>query len=178
MRDTDPGVAEKSAKVGTVCAAVALGANLGEPATTLEDAVARLAKIEQTRLVACSGVYYSRPLGPPGQPDYLNRVALLETSLPPHRLLDELQSIEARHGRTRSEHWGARTLDLDIIVYGDAVLNDERLTLPHPQAHRRSFVLEPLAELAPEMVIPGHGTAVVLAAAADDGLIYRRPADG
>lgn len=162
----------------TVHAVIGLGANLGEPEKTLACAINQLEQLEDTELVACSGAYYSHPLGPSNQPDYVNRVALIKTSQSPHRLLDALQAIEAGHGRSRHEQWGARTLDLDLIVYGDTVLHDERLTVPHPHAHERSFVLEPLAEIAPDMEIPGHGSAAMLAAATKDDLVYRRPGDG
>lgn len=161
----------------TVCTAIGLGANLGEPEKTLNRAVRQLAQLEDSKLIACSGTYYSYPLGPSDQPDYVNKVILMETSQSPHRLLDALQAIEIKHDRSRDQHWGARTLDLDLIVYGDTIIHDERLTIPHPHAHRRSFVLEPLAEIAPDMVIPGHGSAAMLLATVNDNLIYRRPAD-
>ncbi len=162
----------------TVCAAIALGANLGDAEKTLDCAVKQLAQLEGSELIACSGTYHSRPLDLSDQPDYANKVALIETSQAPHRLLDALQAIEAQHGRVRDAHWGARTLDLDLITYGDTTMNDDRLTIPHPCAHRRSFVLEPLAEIAPDMVIPGRGSAAMLLETAKDNLIYRRPADG
>ena len=96
-------------------------------------------------------------MGPADQPDYINAVISLETSLSPHQLLDALQSVEQLHGRERKRHWGERTLDLDILLYGEQILDDERLTIPHPGMHERAFVLYPLAEIAPDIEIPGIG---------------------
>lgn len=118
-----------------------------------------LDRLPRTRLQVRSHLYKSRPLGPQDQPDYLNAVALLTTELEPLELLQALRLLEHDHGRRRhhESRWGPRSLDLDILVYGDIRLDTAELTLPHPQMHKRSFVLYPLAELAPDMVIPGHG---------------------
>jgi 2-amino-4-hydroxy-6-hydroxymethyldihydropteridine diphosphokinase len=141
-----------------VDAFVALGSNLAAPERQLQRAVAALASVPATRLVAVSRNYRTAPVGPPGQPDYLNAVAHLRTRLAPHALLGALLQIETLQGRTRGpQRWGPRTLDLDLLLYGSVVLDDPRLTLPHPRLHRRRFVLEPLAELAPGRVVPGLG---------------------
>lgn len=136
---------------------VALGANLGEPALQIEATLKRLAQLPQTRLLARSRLYRSAPLGPEGQPDYCNAVAALETGLAPHALLDHLQAIEQDAGRVRGERWGARRLDLDLLLYGDCRIDDERLKLPHPELAKRVFVLQPLAEIAPTVELPEHG---------------------
>ena len=136
---------------------VALGANLGDPPAQLEQALARMSRLPGTRLLACSRLYRTAPLGPAGQPDYCNAVAALDTVLAPEALLDALQGIEAESGRLRGEHWGARTLDLDLLMLDDLACATPRLTLPHPQLAHRRFVLQPLAEIAPGLELPGHG---------------------
>ncbi|MDE2139401.1 MAG: 2-amino-4-hydroxy-6-hydroxymethyldihydropteridine diphosphokinase [Gammaproteobacteria bacterium] len=147
-----------------VSAYIGLGANLNDPAAQLRAAFAELAQLPDTRVTSQSRCYLSKPLGPKDQPDYLNAVAALETRLGPQALMRHLLAIEARHGRQRSpdSRWGARSLDLDLLVYDALVLHTGELTLPHPELHKRSFVLYPLAELAPDLVIPGHGPVRVL----------------
>ncbi len=135
-------------------AIVALGANLGDARATLASARAMLAGHPANRLLACSRLYRTPPLGPPGQPDYLNAALLLETRLAPAPLLALLHEIEATHGRKRGIRWGARTLDLDLIDHGGAVCASRALTLPHPEAHKRQFVLAPLCDIAPEWQHP------------------------
>jgi 2-amino-4-hydroxy-6-hydroxymethyldihydropteridine diphosphokinase len=150
-----------------VIAYIGLGSNLGDPAARLRSAVAALRQLPQSRYLADSGLYRSRALLPPGgepQPDYCNAVAVLETELSAHALLDRLQRIEAQHGRTREQRWGARTLDLDLLLYGDALIDDARLSVPHPELHRREFVLHPLLRVAPELEIPGRGKLEYMAA--------------
>ncbi len=129
------------------------------PAKQIQRAFAELDSLPVTRLRARSHLYKSRPLGPQDQPDYLNAVAMLTTELAPLELLQALRRLERDHGRRRhhESRWGARSLDLDILVYGDLRLVTTGLTLPHPQMHVRSFVLYPLEELAPDLMIPGHG---------------------
>ncbi|MCB1842190.1 MAG: 2-amino-4-hydroxy-6-hydroxymethyldihydropteridine diphosphokinase [Halioglobus sp.] len=127
---------------------IALGSNLQSPIAQLRRAVAALAGLAQSRVTRVSGVYRSAPVGPPGQPDYLNAAVCLQTRLAPHALLDALQDIETRQGRVRTQRWGPRTLDLDLLLYGDITLDDERLTLPHPRMHERDFVLLPLQEIS------------------------------
>ena len=138
---------------------IGLGSNLDNPAAQLRSALEQIADIPHTTLDSCSGFYASAPVGPGEQPDYVNAVARLETELPPEKLLDALQNIENLHGRKRTLRWGARTLDLDILLYGNAQLDTVRLCVPHPRMAERNFVLEPLAELAPDLTMPD-GTAL------------------
>lgn len=148
-----------------VRAYVGLGSNLQDPRRQLTAALAALAGLRVTRLVASSSLYRSPPLGPPGQPEYLNAVAALDTALPADRLLSALQAIEARQGRRRAERWGPRTLDLDILTYGDLRSDTPTLRIPHPELARRDFVLLPLQELAPDLQLPGLGPLAALVAA-------------
>jgi 2-amino-4-hydroxy-6-hydroxymethyldihydropteridine diphosphokinase len=138
---------------------IGLGANLDDPAGQIERALIALAKLPQTTLIQRSGLYQSRPMGPADQPDYVNAAARVDTGLTAPTLLTELLAIERQHGRRRStaQRNGPRTLDLDLLLYGDLVCNDPALTLPHPGAHERDFVLVPLAEIAPLLRIPGRG---------------------
>jgi len=143
---------------------IGLGSNLDGPPGQIRRAIAELGALPHTRLLARSHLYKSRPLGPQDQPDYFNAVAMLATEYPPLELLQSLQNLEEKHGRRRAgeTHWGARNLDLDILVYGDMRMHTPELTLPHPGMHTRSFVLYPLAELAPTLMIPGHGQVQAL----------------
>ena len=143
---------------------VGLGSNLDDPQTQVRRALVALAALPDTRCTAVSGLYRTPPMGPPGQPDYINAVAALETRLAPHALLDQLQAIERAHARVRAERWGPRTLDLDILVYGQQVLADQRLSVPHPGVAERAFVLLPLSEIAPDLSIPGLPTPAALLA--------------
>ncbi len=137
---------------------VGLGSNLDGPVRQISEACKKLAKIQDTRLFACSPLYRNPPLGPAGQSDFVNAVAALDTMLAPHRFLVELQAIEMQHGRERNGvRWGARTLDLDLLLYGNEVIKDERLTLPHPGIAGRSFVAYPLHKIAPGLEVPGNG---------------------
>lgn len=143
---------------GTVTAYIGLGANLDNPAAHLRRALQDLAAIPMTRMSAGSPLYKSRPLGPQDQPDYINAVARLETALAVEALFAELLSVERRHGRERDgRRWGPRPLDLDLLLYGDAKLDTPELTVPHPGLHGRAFVLYPLADIAPDLLIPEHG---------------------
>lgn len=140
----------------TETAFVGIGSNLDGPVAQVEAATEALSRIPATRLLACSGLYGSTPMGPADQPEYVNAVAQVETGLDAHALLDALQGLETAAGRDRTvERWGPRTLDLDLLLYGDRVLADERLCLPHPGIGERAFVLVPLAEIAPELRPPG-----------------------
>ena len=136
---------------------IGLGSNLNDPETRIRTALDDLRRLERCTLQAVSALYRSPPMGPADQPDYVNAVARLATTLSPEALLDALQSIEQRHARVRSRHWGPRTLDLDLLLYGQAVIATPRLSVPHPGIAVRSFVLYPLAELNPGLVIPGLG---------------------
>ncbi len=144
---------------------IGLGANLpsdhGDPADTLRAALAALAALPQSELRAASRLYESDPVDATG-PAFLNQVAVLRTTLAPAALLDELQAIERRFGRERPSPNAPRTLDLDLLLVDDSVIASERLTLPHPRLHERLFVLMPLAELDPALVVPGHGSVLAL----------------
>ena len=141
---------------------VGLGANLGEPARQVREAFRELDAIPHTRVVRASSLYRSQPLGYAEQPSFVNAVAQLETGLPAERLLAELQALEAAHGRRRSFANAPRTLDLDLLLFGNAVLDTEKLKLPHPRMHERAFVLLPLVEIAPDAGVPGRGLAKTL----------------
>ncbi|MCK7595990.1 2-amino-4-hydroxy-6-hydroxymethyldihydropteridine diphosphokinase [Microbulbifer sp. CAU 1566] len=133
---------------------IGLGSNLADPAGQLRSALDRMAEIPDTALCGCSSFYASAPIGPGEQPDYVNAVACLETALDAESLLDALQAIENQHGRERTLRWGARTLDLDILLFGNDQIASQRLSVPHPRMAERNFVLEPLAELAPALIMP------------------------
>lgn len=152
---------------------VALGANLGNAHAALAAAFDALAALPATKLLARSSLYRTAPIDAPGQPDYLNAVAMLDTGLSAGALLAALHDIEARHGRVRSHRNAARTLDLDLLLYGQSCSSDASLTLPHPRMHLRAFVLHPLAEIAPELWIPGHGRVAELLATVADQRIER-----
>lgn len=141
-----------------VRAFVGLGANLGEARASVEEALLALDDLPGTRLVARSSLYSSAPIDAQG-PDFVNAVAALDTALGSEPLLDALQAIERAHGRERAGRNAPRTLDLDLLLYGDAVTATPRLTLPHPRLHERAFVLIPLLEIAPAVEIPNHGPA-------------------
>ena len=140
-----------------VLAYIGLGSNLQQPLAQLRRALPALNAIPRTSLRAASSFYLSSPMGPADQPDYVNSVAALDTGLQPLDLLDQLQRIEQAHGRQRGIRWGPRTLDLDLLLYGGQIIRNDRLTVPHPGIGKRAFVLLPLAELDPELQIPGVG---------------------
>ena len=152
---------------------VAIGSNLGRPVEQVEQAFEDLGSIAQTALVKRSSLYRSKPLGYADQPPFVNAVALLDTALPPEGLLDALQAIEARHGRSRSFANAPRTLDLDLLLYGDAVVNQPRLVVPHPRMHLRAFVLQPLVEIAGGIAIPGIGAAQAMLEQCGDQSVER-----
>ena len=134
---------------------IGLGSNLAEPVQQLGAALAALDRLPDCRLAAVSSLYASDPLGPPDQPRYVNAVAALDCALAPLQLLDALQGIEREQGRVRkAERWGPRTLALDILLFGDLQLDEERLSVPHYHMHARAFVLYPLAEIAPDLWLP------------------------
>ena len=151
---------------------IGLGSNLKDPELQLNTALAALDDIPDTSLVKYSSFYRSAPLGPADQPDFINAVALLDSGLEAGQLLGQLQSIEDRQGRVRDGHrWGARTLDLDMLLYGNQVIDEPGLTVPHPEIRHRNFVLMPLLELAPDLEIPGLGRAdELLAGAGSSGI--------
>ncbi|SEO59799.1 2-amino-4-hydroxy-6-hydroxymethyldihydropteridine diphosphokinase [Aquisalimonas asiatica] len=155
----------------TVTACIGLGSNLDGPAAQVRRAVDALAAHDGMQVTACSSLYASAPMGPQDQPDYINAVAVVETALTPSELLDALQAQEAAQARRRDRRWGPRTLDLDLLTYGDATISTERLQVPHPGLHLRAFVLYPLAELDPARRVPGLGPVQeLLAACSDDGI--------
>jgi 2-amino-4-hydroxy-6-hydroxymethyldihydropteridine diphosphokinase len=141
---------------------VALGSNLGDRLGILQAAVDAIAKLPGVSVFGVSPVYETLPVGGPEQPDYLNAVVAVGTTLSPRALLDGLHEIEAAAGRVREVRWGARTLDLDIVVFDDLVSDDPVLTLPHPRAVSRAFVLAPWHDLLPAAVVPGVGPVAAL----------------
>src|SRR5215467_4705058 len=136
---------------------VGLGANLGDAEGSIRQALEELDTLPDTRVAARSPLYRSAPVGYAPQPDFVNAVAEVRTSLKPGELLAALIEIEQRHGRERSFPNAPRTLDLDLLLYGEELMESERLTLPHPRMHERAFVLKPLLDLAPDLRIPGLG---------------------
>lgn len=146
---------------------VALGSNLEQPAEQIRAALAALAALAGTSVLAHSSLYLTTPVGYLDQPDFINAVAQLETSLSPHDLLAALMQIEAGFGRERSFRNAPRVLDLDILLYQGTVLDDPQLMLPHPRMHQRAFVMVPLAEIAPDLPVGEHGQAAAIAATLD-----------
>ncbi|HSS64133.1 MAG TPA: 2-amino-4-hydroxy-6-hydroxymethyldihydropteridine diphosphokinase [Gammaproteobacteria bacterium] len=138
---------------------IALGSNLDDPLKRIDAAFLALSELPATQLSKRSPSYRNRAVGPGRQPDFINAVAKLATDLDPHVLLDAIQDIERAQGRERdAERWAPRIIDLDILLYGDCEMDNGRLTLPHPEMHRRRFVLQPLSDIAPDLEIPGHGS--------------------
>ena len=158
-------------------AVIAFGANLGDREATIASATRALAESPGVELVAVSPVYETAAITHAGvdhdAPGYLNGVLVIETRLEPLALLDVLQAIESEHGRVRAEHWGDRTLDLDLIDFGGQVSADARLELPHPRAWQRAFVLQPWLDVDPDAVVPGRGAVADLRAAAPDEVVRR-----
>lgn len=163
---------------GPAIAFVAFGANLGDPERAYAHAVDALGALRDTQVLRRSSLYRSAPMGVSGHPDYLNAVVALQTALRPAQLLAALLEIERDAGRTRESHQAPRTMDLDLLLYGDEVIHEAGLDVPHPRMHNRAFVLVPLAEVAPELEIPGHGAlAGLLAAVAEQEISKLRPGD-
>jgi 2-amino-4-hydroxy-6-hydroxymethyldihydropteridine diphosphokinase len=159
-------------KRGGVVAYIGIGSNLADPVAQVRGAIIELAGLPETSLIASSALYQTAPVGPADQPDFVNAVVGLETRLGPRALLEALQGIERGHGRIRDgARWGPRTLDLDILLYGDLSLDEPGLQIPHPEMGRRAFVLVPLADVAPGgLRVPGAGTLA--------DLLERCPAQG
>ena len=149
---------------------IGLGSNLDNPKEHVKQALEDLKKLPQSRLLLASKLYLSKPVGPQDQDDFINAVVLLVTELEPLALLDQLQAIEQRHQRVRERHWGPRTLDLDLLLFGDQCIETSRLTVPHAELANRDFVVGPLFELCPELILPG-GTRL-------QELLQRCPIDG
>jgi 2-amino-4-hydroxy-6-hydroxymethyldihydropteridine diphosphokinase len=152
---------------------IGLGSNLEDPHSQLQRAFAALDKLPGTRLIARSSLYRSAPLGLLDQPDFVNAVAKVATSMTPQELLQALLHIEHQHGRERTFRNAPRTLDLDVLLYDEARLHEHGLTIPHPQMHRRAFVLQPLLEIAPDICIPGVGQARQALQACQDQILER-----
>ncbi|WP_455205710.1 2-amino-4-hydroxy-6-hydroxymethyldihydropteridine diphosphokinase [Kaarinaea lacus] len=149
---------------------IGLGSNLNNPKQQILDAIEALRQVEASQLVCVSSLYRSPPMGPQDQPHYINAVAALDTHLEPLALLSQLQLIEQLHGRVRkAERWGARTLDLDLLLYGDQVLERDNLIVPHSGLTQRNFVLIPLFEIAPELQLPKFGPLKALMAGCERG---------
>lgn len=158
-------------------AVVALGSNLGNRLETLQGAVDALGDTPGLRIKGVSPVYETEPWGvdPGSQPAYFNAVVVLKTTLPPSSLLERAHAVEEAFHRVREEHWGPRTLDVDIVSYADVVSDDPQLTLPHPRAHERAFVLAPWHDLDPEAQLPGRGpVAALLDTVTRDGVAPRK----
>ena len=154
-------------------AVLALGSNLGDRRDILQGSVDAIARIPEVQVMAVSPVYETVPVGGPPQPDYLNAVLLARTTLPSGALLDRLHEVEAAFDRVREVRWGPRTLDIDIITVAGEARDDPELTLPHPRAHERAFVLAPWHDVAPDAVLPGHGPVAALLAGTDSSGIRR-----
>ena len=155
-----------------VNAYIGLGSNLDNPIGHVKQALEDLKQLPQSQLLLASKLYLSKPVGPQDQDNFVNAVALIITELEPLALLDELQTIEQQHQRVRERHWGPRSLDLDLLLFGDRSIQHPRLTVPHAQLSRRDFVVGPLLELCPELVLPS-GTQLqeLLQQCPIDGLI-------
>ncbi|MCW5624460.1 MAG: 2-amino-4-hydroxy-6-hydroxymethyldihydropteridine diphosphokinase [Burkholderiales bacterium] len=154
-----------STAVAPVIAYVGLGSNLASPDEQLDSALRALMALPDTRVVRTSSRYRTAPIGYADQPDFINAVAALETAIPMRALLDHLLRIEREHGRVREIPNGPRTLDLDLLLYGDERYEGPGLTVPHPRMHERAFVMVPLAEIAPRLELIGYGNAAELAKA-------------
>jgi 2-amino-4-hydroxy-6-hydroxymethyldihydropteridine diphosphokinase len=157
----------------SVTAFVGLGANLGEPEPQVHSALTALGKLPSSRLVAASSLYRSAPVGIGEQPDFVNAVAEIDTSLSARALLGELLALEARFGRRRERPGAPRTLDLDLLLYGGSIIAEPDLIVPHPRMHERAFVLAPLMEIAPGAAVPGKGKVAALLAGCRDQKVQR-----
>ncbi len=140
---------------------IGVGSNLADPQAQVRQAIDALSGLTDRDFIA-SSLYCSPPMGPPDQPDYINAVVYLESVLQPLELLQRLQAIEQQQGRVRAERWGARTLDLDLLLYSDSTISSDVLTIPHPGIAERDFVLVPMNEIAPDLTIPGLGPVAAL----------------
>jgi len=152
---------------------IGIGSNLDDPINRVRKAALALGEEPGIRLRRCSSLYRSPPMGPQDQPDFINAVALVETTLEPDALLDRLQGLETAAGRVRTRRWGERTLDLDILLIDQRTILEPRLEVPHPGMGERAFVLCPLAEIAPDAEIPGKGTARAMCGACGDHNLVR-----
>lgn len=140
---------------------IALGANINNPIQQIQSAIKAIHSLEQCPILKISSLYKTKPIGP-DQPDMINAVIAINTLLSPHDLLRTLQRIEHEHKRERTIHWGPRSLDLDILLFGEEVINEEVLIIPHPRMHERNFVLIPLHEIAGDLSLPNYGAISLL----------------
>lgn len=150
---------------------IGLGSNLEGPLQQVRQALLELASLPHTEMISHSQLYRSDPLGPADQPDYINAAAHLRSRLKPEPLLDQLQALEQKHQRIRLQHWGPRTLDLDILLFAELQIKTARLSVPHPELSHRNFVLYPLQEIAPELQLPQGTTITQLIANCDRGTL-------
>lgn len=157
---------------------VGLGSNLGDPPAQIRRALRTLAQVPKTRLLRQSSLYRNPPVGYIDQPEFVNAVAEIETALPPAELLDQLLALERAHGRVRTHLNAPRTLDLDILLYGGLEVHEPGLTIPHPRMLKRAFVLVPLAEIAPQAVVPGSGRVADLVKSVDASGLVKLPRAG
>ena len=162
-----------------IVAFIGIGSNLGDPAAQCRDAFRRIGAIPETRLLRSSSLYRTEPVGPEDQPWFINAVAEIRTGLRPRSLFAALKGIEREMGRTDGPRWGPRVIDLDLLLYGQEVVAEEDLVIPHPEMHRRRFVLEPLCELASYVIHPAFGVSVsgLLDRLTDKGLVERCAAE-
>jgi len=158
---------------GAVTAFIAVGANLCDPERQVERGIGALHALPRTDFVRASSLYRSAPVGYADQPDFINAVAEVRTALAPRALLDALLALERQHGRVRDFPNAPRTLDLDIVAFGDCEVHEAGLTIPHPRMHERAFVVVPLAEIAPDAMVPGRGRARDLLAGVDAASVTR-----
>ncbi|MEY2853935.1 MAG: hypothetical protein RL030_1067 [Pseudomonadota bacterium] len=150
---------------------IGVGSNMGDPATEVRAAIQALGRVDRSTLVSASRLYRTKPFGPVAQGDFINAVAGVLTQLAPQELLAELRALEAKRGRQRAERWGPRILDLDLLVFGEQRVDTPELVVPHPGISERGFVLAPLADIAPDLDVPGAGrVATMLRALPDTGI--------
>lgn len=151
---------------------IGLGSNLSDPIQQIKNALLSLEKLPSTRFIKASDFYSNKPYGGVEQPDFINAVAHVQTALPAHDLLQQLQNIENQQGRVRTVRWGPRTLDLDLLLYGNEIIATKALTVPHPEISKRNFVLYPLISLTPNLIFPnGQHIKELVSACADDNLV-------
>lgn len=166
-------------EVRGIIAFIGIGSNLRDPAVQCRDAFRRIGAIPEIRLLRRSSLYRTEPVGPEDQPWFINAVAEIRTDLPPRKLFEALKGIERKMGRTDGPRWGPRVIDLDLLLYGQKVVAEEDLVIPHPELYRRRFVLEPLCELASYVIHPAFGVSVrgLLDRLTDPGLVERCAAE-
>lgn len=154
---------------------IGIGSNLDNPRQHVLTACQQLSELPESQLICHSDLYISAPMGPQDQPDYINAAALIKTALLPQQLLTELQAIEQHHGRERKHRWGERTLDLDILIYGELQIDSQQLTIPHIGIEQRAFVIYPLFDITPTLHIPGLGSLERLKNKLQDASIRKLP---